>query len=223
MFDRPTLVASHVRRAPLGTVLAAAAVGGCAVLIRALTVDTSRDVLQFARLSAVLIAAAAAAAMENTSAPITNTASLPRSVSLWLSAAITGLAAIVMWVGPVMLSGTLVGDGSGLPLGGLLIEFVALLVVGWLLTESVTRVRGPVAAGTAAGALLLLGVITTLMTPHTIEWLWRGPDPHWWRIHLRWALIAVVAGALLGLSARDAAAGRPSIRRVHPASVLEKL
>lgn len=216
MFDWQRLVTLHARRAPFVAVLVAAAIGGSAVLIRAITVDEARELLQFTRLSAVLIAAASAAATENCCVAITATTSLTRSRSSWLGAAIISAVAIAVWVGPVILASEIAGDPGGLPLGGLLIELCALLVVGWLLTESIARQRGPSGAGTVAGAVLTLAVIMTLMTPHTIDWLWRGPDPDWWRIHVRWVVIAVAAAGFLAASLRDSAAPQTLNRRVQP-------
>jgi len=213
-FDWRQLVAMHVRRAPLGQVMVAAMMGGAAVVLRALYVDTSRDVLQFARLSAVLIAAGAAIALENSCVSITGTTSLRRSTSSWLSAGLTGVGALVVWLGPVLIARRIAGDPGGLPIGGVVIEFIALILVGWLLTEVVSVLRGPFGAGNMAGASLSLAVVMTLMTPHTIEWLWRGPDPDWRAIHVRWAAIASIATVLLTIGLRDAARPCPSPRRV---------
>ena len=215
-FDRRQLVALHVRRAPLSQVVVAAALGSAAVVLRALYAETSRDVLQFARLSAVLVAAAAAVALENSCAAITGTTSLRRSASSWLSAGLTGAVAIVVWLMPVLIARRIAGDPDGLPIGGALIELVALLVVGWLLTETISVLRGPSGAGTVAGASLTLCVVMTLMTPHAIEWLWRGPDPDWGVIHLRWAVIAAIAIMLLAVMLRDSAAPRPSLGKHRP-------
>ena len=215
-FDWPQLVAMHVRRAPLGQVMVAAMIGGAAVVLRALYVDTAGDVLQFARLSAVLVAAGAAVALENSCVPITGTTGLRRSTSSWLSAGLTGVFALVVWLGPVLIAREIAGDRGGLPVVGVVIEFIALIVVGWLLTEVVSVLRGPSGAGNMAGASLSLAVVMTLMTPHTIEWLWRGPDPEWRAIHVRWAVIASIAAMLLAVGLRDAAAPWPSLRRVRP-------
>ncbi len=215
MFDSPRLVTLHARRAPFVAVLVAAATGGSAVLIRAFMVDEARELLQITRLSAVLVAAAAAAATENCCVAITATTSLTRSRSSWLGAAMTAVLAITAWVGPVIVASEVAGDSGGLPLSGLLIELCALLVVGWLLTESVARHRGPSGAGAVAGAVLTLAVVMTLMTPHTMNWLWRGPDPNWWRIHVRWVAIAGAAAGCLGVSLRDWAAPHTFNRRVQ--------
>jgi hypothetical protein len=218
-FDWRRLIAMHVRRAPLAQVSAAAVVGGAAVVLRALYADTSRGVLQIARLSAVLVAAAAAVALENACVSVTGTTSLRRSASSWLSAGLCGAVALVLWVVPVLIARQIAGDPGGLPIGGLLIEFVALILVGWWLTEAVSALRGPSGAGNVAGISLTLAVVMTLMTPHTIDWLWRGPDPDWRVIHVRWAVIAAIATVLLAIGLRDAAAPWPSLRRVrtvHP-------
>lgn len=212
-FDWRALVAAHIRRAPLGHVVIAALIGGTVVILRSLYADSSREVLQFARLSAVLVAAAAAVASENPCRSITATTSLRRSTSTWLSTALTGVAATALWISPVWFARRIAGDGVGLPIGGVLVELVALLFVGWLMTELISAFRGPVGAGAMAGAGLAVVVVMTLMTPHTIEWLWRGPDQEWQRIHIRWAAIAAVSAVLLAISVRDSAARVPRLRR----------
>lgn len=229
-FDWRMLVAMHLRRTPFGAVIGAALIGGAAVLLRAMYVDASEDVLQFARLSAVIIAAASAAALENSCSAITSTTSLRRSVSAWLSAGLTGGGAMVVWLVPVLVARRIAGDPGGLPVGGLMIEMVALLVVGWLLTEVISRVRGMSGAGTLAGASLTLAVIMSLMTSYTIEWLWRGPDPDWQVIHVRWAMIAAIATSCLAVGLRDSAAPwpslrttlRPSLHKIHPGNSVEE-
>ncbi len=215
-FDRSRLIAMHIRRAPVGQVVVTSMLGGAAVLLRALYVDTSRDVLQFSRLSAVMIAAAAAVALENSCVSITGATSLRRSVSSWLSAGLCGAGALVLWLVPVLIARQIAGDPAGLPVGGVVVEFIALIVVGFWLTEAVSALRGPSGAGNVAGVSLSLTVVVTLMTPHTIEWLWRGPDPDWRVIHVRWGAIASAAAVLLALGLRDTAAPWPSLRRVHP-------
>jgi hypothetical protein len=221
-FDRRGLVVFHVRRTPWGPVLLAAAIGGAAVTLRALYSDSAREMLPFARLSAVLIAAAAAVALENPCAAITSTTSLRRSASAWLTIALTGVGAMVAWLPPVLVARRITGEPGGLPIGGVVIEFAALLVIGWLFTEMISKSRGPSGAGTSAGVSLTMAAIISVMTPYTMKLLWRGPDPDWADIHARWALIAAIATACLAVGLRDSAAPWPSLRKIHQGDSVEE-
>jgi hypothetical protein len=217
-FDGRRLARFHARRAPWGSVLVAAVAGGVIVILRAIYSDSAREVLPFARLSAILLAAASAGALEDPCVAITSTTSLRRSASAWFSVSLTGAVAMIAWLLPVLGARQIAGDPSGLPIGGVVVEFLALLIAGWLLTQMISGRRGPSGAGTLAGASLTLAVIMSLMTPYTIDWLWRGPDPDWRVIHVRWATIGASAAGLLAVGLRDAAASRPLSRRVRARS-----
>ena len=206
------------RRGPwpaLGTVAAATAV---ATWWRARQVDAPIDVLVHLRLSAVLIAAAAATCLEDGAEPLTATTPFGRPRRRALAVAITAPAAFALWA--VILAVTVLrvgpaaaGHAGGWPVGGLLVELGALCGTGWLLGATMIRWSGWRGSAPRAAIALLVLVVLSLLQPRLSDWLWAaGPGGAEWRdTHLHWAFVGTVALAGFAVLSRDPAA--PLLKR----------
>jgi len=207
------LLRAAARRGPwaaLGTTAAGAAV---ATWWRARQVDAPSDVLVQLRLSAVLIAAAAATCLEDGAELLTATTPFGRPRRRALAVAITAPAASALWV--VILAVTVVlvgpapaGQASGWPVGGLLVELGALCGTGWLLGASMIRWSGWRGSAPRAAIALLVLVVLSVLQPRLSDWLWAaGPGgAEWGDAHLRWAFVGAVALAGFAVLSRDPAA-----------------
>jgi hypothetical protein len=202
--DLAHLMRVSVRRVPTAAIVGAGVVAAAAVTARAVSADDASELLQVARLSALVVAASATSAVDDPSAPLTDTTWRGRRYRAALVLAPTALLASATWCVPVVVADGLV-PGPRLPIRGLLVELLVLTGVGWLFTASISRSRGPRGAPLAGATLLMLATLATMTTPRTVEWLWRSPDPAWLASHVRWSSIGVVSGFALASVWRDPA------------------
>jgi hypothetical protein len=187
-----------VRRTPVAAIAAAGVVAGAGVVARAAAADEPAEMLTFVRVSAILVAAAATAAVDDPSAPLTDTTWRGRRLRAAFVLVPTAVLAALVWSVPALATRWIVA-GPALPITGLLVELAGLTIVGWLLTSAYANVRGTHGASLAGATTLMVLALGTMSVPRTMAWLWRSPDPDWTVSHVRWG--TVIGAATLGLVA----------------------
>ena len=85
------------------------------------------------------------------------------------------------------------GHLSRLPIGGLLIELIALMSAGWMIASFIGQVDAVRGSGPKSAAGLVLLCLVSLVSPRTLHWLWTGPSPSWRIVHVRWSVIGLVS------------------------------
>lgn len=200
--DRRALLTFGVRRTPVGAICAAGVVAGGVMVPIALAVEDPGELLVLARLAAIVVAASATSAVVDPCASLTDTTWRGRRPRLGVVLAATAVAVGVAWLVPAAIASSLVAS-PGIPVGGLLIELLALAIVGWVATAVFTSWQGPRGAPLVGATALVVVALATMTIARTIEWLWRSPGPGWIASHGRWSLIAVTGLLLLVVVWRD--------------------
>lgn len=196
------LVAVSLRRVPVAAVVAGGLLSGVVLLVPTGHAATADELLPAARLASILVAASTAGVVVDPSAALTDTTWRGRRRRIAFVLAPTMALAGAIWVTAAIIAERLVGAGR-LPLGGLAIELAALIVVCWALTAILAQTRGTRGAPLAGATCLMVAALGTTANPHTIEWLWRSPDPGWLASHMRWTAIGVAGVAGLAAVWRD--------------------
>ena len=197
------------RRVPWGPIGVTAGVCAAFTWIRAVQVEPE-DLVMPLRLSAVLLAAAAATCLEDPAETLTATTPFGRLRRRALAAAASTAIVAVIWVVLVgaasRLSSGPVG-GSGMPMGGLTIQLIAACATGWLLAAGITASIGWRGSGVRAATGLTISTLLSLAHPDVMTWLWAmpGSGPAWRDVHVHWALVGIVAGAGATALSRDPA------------------
>jgi hypothetical protein len=209
--DRRALVGAAARRVPWVPVGATAAMCAAVVWTRALQVDAALDLVVPLRLSAVLLAAAAAACLEDPSEVLTATTAFGRFRRRCLSAAMTAAVIAAVWsvvvgVAAVLAAGP--ADEPALPAEGLTIELLATCAVGWLLAASFTASSVSRGSGTRAAVGVVIAAILSISHPDVVQWLWvmPGSGPAWADAHEHWTAVGLLALVGTGVLSRDPAA-----------------
>lgn len=197
------------RRTPWMPVIAAGAVCASASVLRAMSVDTSVDVLPFVRLSSVVLAAAAVQGLDNPAEPVTATSPVGR----WRVRAVAWLfdtfVAVGVWLPIVLLSRVIAGHPEQLPVPGLLIELLALVAVASLIAVALSAAGWGTSPSSRAASALVIATALTLTTPRSIRWLWVGPGSEWDRSHARWAVIGAASLVMFAVVSRDPSKRNP--------------
>lgn len=202
--DRRGLVTVSARLTPLRPIISAGVIASAAMVAVAMATNDSGELLVFARLGAIVVAASATSAVDDPSAALADATwrgRLPRLVPILISSA---LVASVVWLIPAVLASSMAG-APGLPLGGLLVELITLTIIGWVCTAWIASMRGSRGAPLAGAATLVAFALATMSVGRTIEWLWRTPDGDWIVSHIRWSVIAAVGVLLLAAAWREPA------------------
>lgn len=109
-------------------------------------------------------------------------------------------------LGAVLVNDVRIGAGVGL-------EGVTILAVGLAIAALAVRYAGVDEPG-VWGAPTVLGLVVAL-TFLPSQWALMVPaGPQWSSAHLRWALVLVIAAAVIVAAARDPAARRPALSRL---------
>jgi hypothetical protein len=171
------------------------------------------------RLTAVLLAAAAAGCLDDSCDALTVTTPVGRARQRRVTLALTAAAVLAGWsamlVAVVATSPQPLG-GSGAVVG-LVAEVVALGAVAVLLATALARSGQGWAAGASGGLALVVGLVLSREVPR-LGWLWLQPnEAHWRAAHAGWSSIGIVALAAVSCLARDPA-GPLALRRARPSS-----
>jgi hypothetical protein len=209
--DRRALVGAAARRVPWVPVGATAAVCAAVVWTRALQVDAAVELVVPLRLSAVLLAATAAACLEDPAEVLTCTTPFGRFRRRCLSAAMTAAVIAIAWSLVVGVAAALAADPTGepaLPVGGLTIELLATCAVGWLLAASVAASSGSRRSGSRAAVAVVVTAILSISHPDVVHWLWvmPGMGAAWAEAHEHWTAVGLLALVGAGVLSRDPAA-----------------
>jgi hypothetical protein len=97
------------------------------------------------------------------------------------------------------------------------LEAVTILAVGLAVAAIAVRYAGVDEPGVGAAPTVLGFVVALAFVPS--RWALMVPTgPQWSAAHLRWALLLVIAAAMIVAAARDPAARRPGLSRLSPAN-----
>lgn len=214
MTDRSRLLGHVLLRAPVVPLAVTTVIGALLTVARVTAAGELGELLTVLRLDAVVLAAAAALCLEDPAEVLAASSPLGLRDRRLLSVAVTAVLLVVAWTSIAVAAAGVDGRLGELPFGGLLIELLALASSGWMIAAIFGRATGQRGSGGRAAIALLLLSVLTLVTPQTIEWLWRGPSPAWRIVHVRWAMIGAVTFAGFLLLSRDPAQtiGRESRR-----------
>ena len=202
--DARALARVSVRRVPVAAVGAGAAVATAVLTFAAMSMDTSGDLLPVVRLATVVVAASCAGAVGDPTAALTDSTWRGRRRRAAFVLIPTMMLAVTTWSGAVVAAQAL-ASGPSLPLGGLIVELVAITLVCWIVTAVLAATRGERGAALAGGSCVMVLALGTMSVPRTIGWLWPSPDQDWVVSHVRWIVIGAVAAVGLLVVWRDPA------------------
>jgi hypothetical protein len=182
-------------------------------LARALQVESASDLLQVARLTSVLMAAAAASCLEDGNEMVTAATPFGRLRRRLVAVLLTGLVTVGGWL--IVMIGAAAGvrapsGGPSLPVGGLLIELLALMAFGWLVAAILMNRSSWHGSGMRAGLGVIIAALITISVARLARWLWPMPGRGWVEGHQRWTAIAIVSIVVFMLTSRDPAARLPT-------------
>lgn len=205
MTDRSRLLGHVLLRVPVVPLAVTAVIGALLTVVRVASAGELGELLTALRLDAVVLAAVAALCLEDPAEVLAASSPLGLRSRRLLSVAATVVLLVVAWTSIAVVAAGVDGRLAELPFGGLLIELLALASTGWMIAAVFGRATGQRGSGGRAAVVLLLLGVLTLVTPQTIEWLWRGPNPAWRIAHVRWTVIGLVTFAGFLLLSRDPA------------------
>ncbi|MBA3287471.1 MAG: hypothetical protein H0U21_05520 [Acidimicrobiia bacterium] len=206
---RRALVGAVARRLPWGPIGATAAACAAFTWVRAVQVDAAELVTPL-RLSAVLLAGAAAGCLEDPAEVLTATTPFGRLRRRALAVAMTAAIVTVVWFAVVGVASVLTSDparGPGIPAGGLTIELIATCAAGWLLAAWISASIGWRGSGMRAAIGVVIATLLSLAQPDVMGWLWAmpGSGAAWTDAHEHWALVGLVACVGAAALSRDPA------------------
>ena len=202
--DARALAGVSIRRVPVAAVGAGVVLATVALTFAAMSVEVAGDLLPVVRLAAVVVAASCAGAVGDPTAPLTDSTWRGRRRRAAFVLIPTIVLAVATWSAAAVGAQAL-APGPSLPLGGLLVELVAMTLVCWIVTAVLAATRGERGAALAGGSCVMVLALGTMSVPRTIEWLWRSPDQDWIVSHVRWIAIGAVAAVGLLVVWRDPA------------------
>jgi hypothetical protein len=188
-------------------------VSAVAVWARALQVESTVDLLQVTRLTSVLMAAGAASCLEDGNEMLTTATPFGRLRRRVLAVSLTGLVTVACWLIVVVGATVLVDrDGEALPVGGLLIELLAMMAFGWLVAAMLTSRSSWKGSGMRAGLGVIIAALITFSIGALNRRLWPIRDTGWTAVHERWITIAVVSMVAFLVTSRDPAGRLGTLR-----------
>jgi hypothetical protein len=202
--DARALAGVGIRRVPVAAVGAGTAVATVALTVAALSAEVADDLLPVVRVAAVVVAASCAGAVGDPTAPLIDSMWRGRRRRAVFVLIPTMMLAVATWSAAVVAAQALT-SGPSLPLGGLIVELVAITLVCWIVTAALAATRGERGAALAGGSCVMVLTLGTMSVPRTIGWLWRSPHQDWVVSHVRWIVIAAVAAVGLLVVWRDPA------------------
>lgn len=210
----PPVLRASVRAVPTRSVglHVAAAVLLTAVCWQAL--DTDGGAVLVLRGAAVLLATGLALSVDEASGALLDATPTPLAHRLSARIAICGALVLPCW-GLAIAAATVAG--ADVPVGAVSLELAALSVLGLAVPGALRRWRRMCQPAVVTGPVLLGVLIAASRAPQGLTLLPLSPqDPTWAAAHGRWAVVLLVAGALLALTASDPATartGRSLLRR----------
>ena len=211
---RALVIGPAGRRLPWLALAATTAVSAAVVWARALQVESTDDLLQVTRLTSVLMAAGAASCLEDGNELVTAATPFGRLRRRVLAVGLTGLVTVACWL-IVVIGATAVVDrrSDTLPVGGLLIELLAMMAFGWLVAAMLIGRSSWRGSGMRAGLGVIIAALITVSIATLNRRLWPMPGTGWTEVHERWSAIAVVSLVAFMVTSRDPAARLGTFRK----------
>ncbi len=210
---RALVIGPAARRLPWLALAVTTVVSAVALWARALQVESTDDLFQVTRLTSVLMAAGAASCLEDGNELLTTATPFGRLRRRVLAVGLTGLVTVACWL-IVVIGATAVVNRriETLPVGGLLIELLAMMAFGWLVAAMLISRSSWKGSGMRAGLGVIIATLITFSIAAVNRRLWPIRDTGWTAARERWVTIAAVSLVAFVVTSRDPA-GRLATRR----------
>ena len=212
---RSLVLGPAARRVPTAVLLATFVVCAMVVWLSALRFRSPTDLIPVVRIATVVFAGAAATCLEDANEAVVDATPFGRLRLRSVAVTMTGASTVALW--SIVMFGALIIDrgatGARLPVGGLLVELVAICAFGWLMAATLITATTWRGTGTRAAAGVVVAALFSLGHPRSVGWLWAAPGPTWRAAHEHWTVVGVLAISGLLLLSRDPAARTHQTRR----------
>jgi hypothetical protein len=199
----------HVaRRAPWRQLVLGGALCMPIIAARSATARSPFDVLPFARLAALVLAAAAVLAVDDPASSVTAPTPIGRLRLRVHACAATVVVMCCIWTVLMATARVTAATPQRLPTGGLALELLVMCAAGWSIAAGMREVAGDRFVTARAAAVLVLCVAATVTTPRLVHWFWVGPGSEWHRAHVRWVIVGLAAMTLFSSVSVDPARRR---------------